>query len=561
LAVVICWPGVGAGEPGLIGHPGNDTWNHAWGFWWVGAEVLEQGRWPDWTGLQAYPRGGALFFIDTFNALLTLPLTAQFGPVAAYNAAVVAGLWMSAMGAWGLARHVTRDSNASLVAGVIYGFSAHLLAQTYNGISETVNAGWLALALWSIVRLLERPTFRRGLLAGALYTVCGISNWYYGLFALLATALLAIHRLVRGSYPTPWFEVFRQGAVGSLPFIPLAVGALWLLARSLGAGDALVGRDPEFVWRSLLDHNMTDIQCFFRPGRFYSPDLSALYGEELIIVTYVGWSALLLAAFAVIRSPRRGVLQPWLLIAVVFWVFSLGPYLFAFGEYVEIAGRRIALPFLAFFKAFPLFSRISHPFRFVVGVQLGVAVLGAYGVHRLIRSRSSSVQRCVGVVASCLVLMETWYFSPAPLPLPRSPAEIPAAYSAVVQAGEAGALLDLPLTVPNLERGVYGWYQTAHQRPSPYALNEPMPGVLASSRLAQVLAQVEAGRARYLPRSLPDLSLVAWARVLGRQGYRYIVVHTGYYTPPKLAQTQLLLSGLFGPPEVVGELLVFRVSP
>ena len=33
-------------------------------------------------------------------------------------------------------------------------------------------------------------------------------------------------------------------------------------------------------------------------------------------------------------------------------------------------GNKIPLPFLILYKAFPIFDRISHPFRFVTGVQL-----------------------------------------------------------------------------------------------------------------------------------------------------------------------------------------------
>ena len=560
LAVAVTWPMVLEPRSGLVGHPGNDSWNHAWGFWWVAFEVLELGNWPDWTDLQAFPRGGALFFIDTFNALVALPFTALFGPAFGYNALVFGGMLVSCLAAWALAKHIVRDGAAALVAGAIYGLSAHLLAQTYNGITETINAGWFALAILSVVRLLERPSLRLGLIAGLAYTVCGIANSYYGLFALLATTVLVAHRLFRASYPTDWRSALRAGALGAVPFVPLVAGALWLLARSLGAEDALVGRDPEFVWRSLLDHNMTDLQCFFRPGEFYSPDLKALYGEELIIVTYLGWSAILLSVWAWFSSPNRRVLAPWIWIVFVFGVFALGPYLYVFGEYVEVGGSRVPLPFLLFFKAFPLFSRISHPFRFIVGVELGLAVMAAYGVHRLIRQHGRRFGYGVSGLLAVLVVAETWRVSPTPLPLPTSPAVVPAAIESLGKDVTEGAVLDLPITVPNLERGVFAWYQTTHKRPSPYALNEPMPGVLSANRLAQVLAQIEAGRSRVLPHRIPDLGLVAWARVLDRLGYRYIVVHERYYTPPKLAQTETLLSALYGEPVRGDGLSIYEVT-
>ena len=45
----------------------------------------------------------------------------------------------------------------------------------------------------------------------------------------------------------------------------------------------------------------------------------------------------------------------------------------------------LALPF---FEAFPIFDRISHPFRFVVPAMLGLAVLAGHGTRLLLRGLS-----------------------------------------------------------------------------------------------------------------------------------------------------------------------------
>ena len=46
LACILTWPVVISPFSQLVGHPGNDTWNHVWGYWWV-SEALEQGVWPE----------------------------------------------------------------------------------------------------------------------------------------------------------------------------------------------------------------------------------------------------------------------------------------------------------------------------------------------------------------------------------------------------------------------------------------------------------------------------------------------------------------------------------
>ena len=556
--VLITWPTAMAPRSVLLGHPGNDTWNHVWGFWWVGQEVLEHGRWPGWTNLIAWPTGGALYFIDTFNALASMPVQALFGPVVTHNVVVAGSLWFSAFCAWLLARHVVRCDSAALVAGAAYGFCPHILAQAHNGITESLNIGWLALYLLALLKLLEKPSLRWGLLTWVALSLCGVFNWYYGLFAGLITVVMLLWRIRVD--PPRWGAFLRWGVTGAVLVGPFAAAALWALKSSMDAPDALVNRDADFVWNSLLYHNMSDLQCFFRPGAFFSPDLKALYGEELLIVIYVGWLLIALAVVGMLVTKPRRRLWPWLLVAVIFWVFALGPYLYAFGEYVEIGGRRLPLPFLAFFEALPLFSRISHPFRFVLGVELGLGILAAAGMARLLRGYKPWLRFGLGAAVAGLVIAETWVASPTPLPVATSAARLPEGYAYIIEDEVEGAVLDLPIAFPLLERAVYNWYQIHHGRPIPYTLNEPLPPGLRDNQLSRFILDVESSRARLLPRTLPDMELVVSSRVLARQDYRWVVVHNRLYPELKREHIHGVLNAVLGPPaHDDSELTIYRV--
>ena len=553
------WPTVIDPAGGMIGHPGNDTWNHAWGMWWV-FEGLREGRVPLHTGLLNYPDGGSLFFIDSFNALWSAPFQAVLGLPATFNLVVTLGLAWTLFCGWLLARHVLRDDSAAAVAGVVFGCSAHLLGQAYNGITETVNAGWIALFLLALLRLMDRPRLGRALALGVAFGVCALSNFYYGLFAALLTLVVVLHTAITDASRVKWLRFLALSSLSVVVSAVIALPVLLVLSGTMGAEDAMVIRDPEFVWRSLLRHNISDLISFFRPGKHYSPDLKADYGEDLIIVTYLGWVALGLATVALAMHRRRRNLSLWVWVFVVCFLFALGPYLHVNGEYIRLSGRRIPLPFLPFFEAFPLFSRISHPFRFVVPAMLGLGILAAHGARYLVRGLDRGKQRMAIGVMCAAIMAEVLLASPAVWPMPRSDAHIPDVYGKLV---EEGAVLDLPITVPNLERAVYTYFQTRHGRPSPYGLNEPVPRHLWSNRLTQFLVYLEAGRAITLPRMLPDLELVAGARRLKAQGYRYVVVHQGLYTRHKAEMVDRVLSAVLGTPSVYPEdgLTVYELQP
>ncbi len=546
LALLLTWPlGVSPGSA-LLGHPGNDVWNHVWGYWWV-ADEIGAGRLPFRTDLMHFPDTSRLFFIDTFGAVISLPIQWFFGPVVAMNSVFFGCFWGAGLAAWALARHVRATllgpgpeaDRDALVAALAFAASPHLMAQAYNGITETLFAGGLPLATLAVLRLYERPNIARALLAAGAMALCTLANWYYGLFAVIGSALLLVLFALTRRERIRWSALPRALGLASVVAAAAVAPVLAGFAATLDGPDAIVQRDPEFVWKSLITHNITDLVSAFRPGHTYSPDLKVLHGEELLIVTYVGWTLLLLAGLGLVRMRRWRDSLPWVVWSALFALLMLGPYLYVNGAYVTLWDRQIPLPFLALFDVTPVFQRISHPFRFVVGVQLGLGILATIGIGAL-----RPLAR--GAVAAVL-LVEVLLLSPAPWPLPRSDATMPE-YTAELAADPApGGVLDLPISLANLERAVYLYWQTSHRRPSPYALNEPLPNVLDRSHLARALVIAEAGRLDRLPPMLAELDLVAAGRALARLGVRYIVVHDALYPPERREQTLTLLRTALGP--------------
>jgi hypothetical protein len=346
-----------------------------------------------------------------------------------------------------------------------------------------------------------------------------------------------------GALTTRWERIHWRWVPGvavlgaALAAAVVAPGML-AFARSLDGPEAIVNRDPEFVWKSLVGHNMTDLVSAFRPGKVYSPDLKALHGEELLIVVYVGWVLMLGAALGLRHLPRWRDRLPWMGWVAFFFLKMLGPYLFVDGEYFTVDDRRIPLPFLAFFDAVPLFDRISHPFRFVMPVQLGLACVATVGL-------AASGRRWIAG-ASAALLVESLAVSPAPWPMARSEAHFPE-YCAVLAADPApGAVLDLPMALPNLERAIYHYWQTAHRRPSPYSLNEPNPLVLERSHLARALGIAEAGRLDTTPALFAEFDLIVAGRSLADLGVRYVALHSQFYLPERLESSLTILRVALG---------------
>lgn len=562
LGILVTWPAAIHPQSILVGHPGNDSWNHAWGYWWVW-RALQQGAWPGVADQLSFPDGGTLYFIDTVQAILVAPVIAVAGAAAAYNLVMVLGVALAGFAAFLLARRVSGDAATAGLAMVVYGAAPHLLGQAYNGISETVCAGWLPLTLFLLMRVIDQPRPMRGLLLGLSAGLCMGTSWYYGLFAAIAGLALLF---AQATAQPEAVDLRRTAPALGLALLVAAVIVAPLMVNfrgSLEAADAIVSRDPTFVRASLMNHNITDAAALLRPGRVPSPDLFALYGEQLIIVVYLGWVGLGLSIAALVLTRRRIELLPWVAVGATFLLFALGPYLNIGGVYVEPLGRRIPLPFLVLFDAIPLFDRISHPFRFVVGGSLALAMLSTAGLRHLSRRLPARARLGLTAGISALALLETGLLSPAHLPVPSGRASLAPRYAEMREDSVPGAVLDLPMAVPNLERAVYVWAQSEHHRPVPWGLNEPMPPSLLKNRLTATLIRIEASRAHTLPPRLPELELVAAGRALQRMGYRYIVLHEAMMPGFKVEMATALLDGIFGPHESVVDdrLRVWTLEP
>ena len=524
-----------------LGHPGNDVWNHVWGYWWVGSSIFD-GTTPTATTLLAWPNGGSLWFIDNFNAILSLPLQALFGPVAAYNAAIGFNLALCGVAAYALAYRVTENVVAAAVGGVAYMTTPHLVSQVYNGVSEAVSAGWLPLAVLFLRETAHHPTRRNALLAGAFTGLTGLANWYYGLSAglvagaLLARALLQWARLPRWRRK-PRLNVAKAGAV--LMYAGLAAGLLLLLPAlsfraSLVAKDALVSRNADFVWMSQVMHNMTDLVTLFHPGKFYSPDLRALQGEDLIGVSYLGLTLVFTALWAVQSSARRQA-SSWFALFGGFTMLALGPYLYVGGAYPTLDGGWLGLPLLALREWVPIFGSISHANRFVVGSGLALSVIAAIAVGTL--ARRGPMWLAVGPVLGISYLTEALVASPAVWPIPYATFSTPSVYARL----EPGAVLDLPLCLPVLGRSRLLAHQLIHQQPVPYGLNDPFPPFIRANHYTAMVIALERWTITYTPTDLPWLDLAAGQEQLRTLGLRHIIVDKSGYNSDQLSRVSRFL--------------------
>jgi len=185
LAVVFTWP-LAASLDHTLSDPGDPLLNSFILHWDLHSFARH--------GFEApilYPGRHALAYSENMLgiALLMIPFAA-LSPLAIHNVAMLIGFALSGLGAFLLARMITRSTPASLVAGVLYAF----VPFKWDHLShvQIISSGWLPLLLASLLAYRRQPSAIRAALFGAVFVMNGLTNIYwllFGGFAVVVTIL------------------------------------------------------------------------------------------------------------------------------------------------------------------------------------------------------------------------------------------------------------------------------------------------------------------------------------------------------------------------------------
>lgn len=359
LALALYQTGIGL-DAGRALFVGPDPVNDVWSLRWVSANLVER-PWALWEANDYFPARDAVLLSEPYlgPAVLVAPLRlVTRNPVLLYNVAVVAMLLLGSYACFFLARRLTADAGAALLAGILVPYCAH---QTYHltHLNILTIAGFPFLLL-GLLRLLERPGPGPALLTGLAFAFEAGSSGYHAFSCLFLCLLAAAWGWRELSRPRALAWSLAAAALAALLLAPFVLGFLRVrqvtdTARAV-AENAYYSVDPgqdllrsrALLWRRLLRS----------PGRPLFPGLVAL-----------GF-----AAVAVLRRGREPRVRLLLLLGAFFLLLALGPEL-------RWNGRSLfPLPFKPLFEDVPLFNAGRHPETYVVPAFLALGLLASLGL-------------------------------------------------------------------------------------------------------------------------------------------------------------------------------------
>ncbi len=535
LAVVLTWP--------LVLHitthiPGSAVWafdesTFVWNMWWFKFSLLDLGHSPLHTGYIFYPLGIdlVLYTFNFFNALLGLPLQMILPLPLVSNLVILFAYVMSGYGVYllilylllaGRQRGILQIRLAAFVAGAVYAFAASRMIYAALGHYDMVTAQWFPFYTLFLLKALREPRYRNAILAGVFAVFALLAEMIYGVFLLFLTLILLFFELRAGKAPQPASYVpssrghlmyrLSPGGYRLLSMIPplavmaLTVAILWSpvmipILRSFSQGDfALVG------WGEGLKLS-ADLVGWFTPTPLhpiFGADDWPLHLRAVVEgvapfrdvnTVFLGYGILVLTGIGAIGMWRQA--RAWVLAAVIFAVFTLGPLLQINGQFLFPLDNLLREQGLSQDVTFPMPFALLHyipiiranrvPNRFSVVLSLALAVLVGYGTFWVLSRvasgrlasnnstgnapvRSLPVTLLPATLLLATLLLVLVLFDQVSVPLPLTDARVPGPYATI--AAEAGdfAVLQLPLGWRNsfgtwgAERTQLQYFQSLHQK-------------------------------------------------------------------------------------------------
>ena len=348
-----------------------------------------------------------------------LALFALLPPAPALDALIVVLLLGAAHGSYWLARKLGADPVGAVLAGVAFAVSGYIACQLKH-LSIVSTVVWLPLGLALIHQALhddpESPRPRRLLAIGwfglvfAQQTLAGfpqsayICGLVYGAFALFS-ARVGLHAF--GGHAA-WLTLL--GALGAAAALGGLAAAIVLLPMSALGGISDRAETLGYEWATRLAYWPPNIITFLFPYAHGDISDNTYTGPPFFWEDYgyVGFATVLLAAYAAIRDRRRGI-------TLFLVAMTLVSYLFVLGQATPI--YKIAYLLIPGLKLF------RFPTRFLIVVELGLAVLAAIGLTRLrsdLQRRlgtASSIPAAVAMALCAATVGDLWFHQPRQNPL------------------------------------------------------------------------------------------------------------------------------------------------
>ena len=372
---------------------GGDTYLNLWDIWWVNYATFTLHA-SIWTNLMVFwPVGENLVFhtLAPLSGLLAFPFTFISLPFA-YDSVFFIGFMLSGLTMYILADYFLKNKYASFIAGLVFSFSAPHIDHAL-GLLIFTQVEWIPLALYFFIRMVKekKMIYAAGLgISVMLATFMGNieQTIMIGILLFVMFIIYLINRETRQQLLSTGFAVNVVVAL-VICFITGIWGFLPLINTVLQPGTFSLANNNNTAQYNMLWS--ADLLTFFIPSYFNSIFYPFLANSSLYLpdpsekIAYIGYVVIALSLIALLKNFKST--RPWLAIAVVFGLMSLGPS-------ILVNNVSTGIPtFYNLYHAIPDINVIREPERFAIITSIAFAMLAGLGAKYIFEKESITIAK------------------------------------------------------------------------------------------------------------------------------------------------------------------------
>ncbi len=413
--------------PGFDRLPGTDAGNlYSWELFT--RSVLATGRLPHWN---PYQFGGTPHLADTQTTVLYPPaLLLRWLPAASFLPWMAAlHIWLGGIGTLFLGRVVGLGWLSAAAAALAVTLGGSIAPWLSNGHLLLIYcAAWLPWALGLAILSVRRATVWPHPLLAVVLVLQFLAGYLQG--SVYITAAVGLYFLGSVAWPDPEARGAGRwrpfGQLVTLGTLALGLSAFQLLPTARLASEAARTSGLSFDVAAAGGWTAADLATFFFPFRGIESETPHRWMSDR--AAYVGWLLVCLVPLALFDRDRRRII-------VFFGILAAGAVALGFGSN------------LPFYQAhYALFPGFRIPGRLLFIATVGIALLGAIGLERLMRlasRRTTRIPAMVGATALIVVAVDlTGFWAGAVQAVPVPPADAVRRWLGPPEVGRALSLCE-----------------------------------------------------------------------------------------------------------------------
>jgi len=370
---------------------GLDHGQNIWNFWWFKKSLLELQLPTVYTDYIYYPYGVPLVFSTTteLNSLISIPLQTIFGLVETYNLILIFMFVLSGVSTFLLVRYLTKCKLSAFISAFIFAFSPYLIARIWGGHLNMLSVGWIPLYVLFLIKMFKEPCKKNVFFASLFLSFTCFSSWQYGIFMFVFTAFYLLYNIIFNrrkilnkksiinfSLLVLFFFIITSPFL--IPKISFIIDNPYRILKVHQAESNILSLDL----LSPISPSQTQTISDFLPD--YT--MQYKYTTPWENTGYIGFTVIILmiiSIFIFLKYKKKNTIGFWIFSFIMFFLLTLGSYLYIGGSEITIFGSSIPMPYNLFRDYFPLFSMGRGPSRFIVLVVLSASIIVGFGLREI----------------------------------------------------------------------------------------------------------------------------------------------------------------------------------